>query len=89
MVDHMVDDEVEDDELIDQVFSYLVSNEYPNDASEYKKGVIRKKAKKFLVIKGELFYRHFTKISSFVEGTWLLTVSHLVTYVYHCAFSMN
>ena len=27
MADHVVDDEVEDDELIDQVFSYIVSNE--------------------------------------------------------------
>ena len=57
MAEHVVDDEVEDDELIDQVFSYLVSNVYPDDSSEYKKRVIRKKAKKFLVIKGELFYR--------------------------------
>ena len=37
----MADHVVEDDELIDQVFSYLVSNEYPDDASEYKKRVIR------------------------------------------------
>ena len=41
MVDHVVDDEVEDDELIDQVFSYLMSNEYPDDASEHKKRVIK------------------------------------------------
>ena len=41
MADHVVDDEAEDDELIDQVFSYLVSNEYPNDPSEHKKRVIR------------------------------------------------
>ena len=59
MADHVVNDEVKDDKLIDQVFSYLVSNEYPDDASEYKKRVIRKKTKNFLVIKAELFYRHF------------------------------
>lgn len=46
MAEHVVGDEVEDDELIDQVSSYLMSNEYPHDANEHKKRVIRKKAKK-------------------------------------------
>ena len=46
-----------DDELIDQVFSYLMYNEYPDDASESKKRIIRKKAKKFVILEGELFYR--------------------------------
>ena len=54
MADHVVGDEVED-ELIDQVASYVMSNEYPDDASEYKKRVTGRKAKKFLAIKGELF----------------------------------
>lgn len=57
MADHVVGDEVED-ELIDQVFSYLMYNEYPDDASESKKRIIRKKAKKFVIIKRELFYRN-------------------------------
>ena len=52
----MVRDEV-DDQLLDQVSSYLVSNKYPDDANECKKRVIRKKAKKFLMKDGELFYR--------------------------------
>ena len=41
MADCVVNYKVKDDELINQVFFYLVSNEYPDDASEYKKRVIR------------------------------------------------
>ena len=44
MADHVADGEV-DNELIDQVFLYLMYNEYPNDAGESKKRIIRKKAK--------------------------------------------
>ena len=46
-----------DNELIEQVFLYLMYSEYPDGASESKKRIIRKKAKKFVIIKGELFYR--------------------------------
>lgn len=56
----MVGGEVKDDELLHQVYSYLVSDEYPEDANESKKRVIRKKAKKFL-LNEELFYRQGAK----------------------------
>ena len=44
---------VGEDELLYQVLSYLTNKGYPEDASEGKKRIIRKKA--FFENKGELF----------------------------------
>ena len=45
-----------DEEIIEQVFIYRTKNQYPDGANKSKKMAIRKKAKKFVVKDGELFY---------------------------------
>ena len=45
-----------DEEIIEQVFIYRTKNQYPDGANESKKRAIWKKARKFVVKDGELFY---------------------------------
>ena len=45
--------------LVEEAYTYLVSNKYPECITESKKGVIRKKAAKLTIsTEGELFYKH-------------------------------
>ena len=44
------------DEDIEQVYVYKTKNQYPDGAHESKKRAIRKKAKRFVVKDGELYY---------------------------------
>ena len=77
MADHVVDDEVEDDELIDQVFPISCPTSTPMMRVNTRRKLSERKPKKFWSLKENCF----TDISSFVEGTWLLTVCHLVIYI--------
>lgn len=49
--------ELDSDELIEEVYLYITANQYPEEASESRKRAIRKKAKKFIVKDGELYYK--------------------------------
>ncbi len=53
--------EVEEDQLIDEVFQYITTREYPDECKEGRKRVIRRKAKQFEVDNGDLMYRHKRK----------------------------
>ena len=44
-------------QLLEEAFTYRTEGKYPEGASENKKRVIRKKANKFEVKDGELFYK--------------------------------
>lgn len=50
-----------EEDLIDAVYNYLTSKKYPDGCAPCKKRQIRKKAEKFLVVKGELFYQQRNK----------------------------
>ena len=56
-----MDPEEKDQQLLEQAIRYLRSYEYPPDASENRKRVIRKKTKKFEMIDGELYYKQKQK----------------------------
>ncbi len=45
-----------EDNLLDAVYTYLNEGRYPVEASADKKRSVRRKAKKFAVKNGELFY---------------------------------
>ena len=45
-----------DDDIVEQVYHYLTKSEYPSGVSEHRKRGIRKKAKRFAVKDGELYY---------------------------------
>ena len=45
-----------DKDIVEQVYVYKTKNQYPDGARESKKRVIRKKAKRFVVKDGELYY---------------------------------
>ena len=51
----MKTDEKEDD-LVDAVYDYIVNKSYPKDCTATKKRQIRKKAERFSVEGGELYY---------------------------------
>ena len=44
-------------QLLEEAFAYRTEGKYPEGASDNKKRVIRKKANKFEVKDGELFYK--------------------------------
>ena len=44
------------EEIVEHVYNYLTMHAYPVEWNENKKRTIRKKAKKFFVSDGELFY---------------------------------
>ena len=45
-----------DEDIVEQVYVYKTKNQYPDGAHESKKRAIRKKAKRFVVKDGELYY---------------------------------
>ena len=49
-------EETSSDDVIEHVYNYKTKSEYPLGASESKKRAIRKKATKFVVKDGELYY---------------------------------
>ena len=51
-----MDSEERDQKLVEQAYSYLTTSTYPPETTENKKRVIRKKAKKFDLKDGELYY---------------------------------
>ena len=50
-----------DQELVEQAYVYLTSATYPPGCDENRKRVIRKKAKKFELKDGELYYKQKQK----------------------------
>ena len=61
------------------MYHYLTKNEYPSGVSEYRKREIRKKAKRFTVKDGELYYiqgktKH--KVSFIIMGCLSYMVLH-------------
>lgn len=56
--------EQEDDQLLAGVVDYLTTGEYPSGCSENQKRSIRRKAEKFEVTDGELFYIKKVQCSS-------------------------
>ena len=63
------------DEDIEQVYVYKTKNQYPDGAHESKKRAIRKKAKRFVVMDGELYY---------IQGKTKHKVSNLIIFTYIC-----
>ena len=58
----------------EQIYLYITANEYPEDSSEGRKRAIRKKAKKFMVRDGELYYKQGEtkhKVRLYVKSTIL------------------
>ena len=49
------------EELVQQAYTYLTKTSYPNACTEIRKRVVRKKAAKFEVKDGELYYKHKQK----------------------------
>ena len=47
--------------VYDEVQDYLASGRYPETATKVEKGVIRKRAKKFLLVDGVLHYKQSVK----------------------------
>ena len=45
------------DRLLDEAVLYIVEKHYPDEATENRKRIIRRKAKKFEIQDGELYYR--------------------------------
>ena len=56
-----MDAEERDQELVEQAYVYLTSTTYPPGCDENRKRVIRKKAKKFELKDGELYYKQKQK----------------------------
>ena len=56
-----MDTEERDQELVEQAYVYLTSATYPPGCDENRKRVIRKKAKKFELKDGELYYKQKQK----------------------------
>ena len=56
-----MDTEERDQELVEQAYIYLTSTTYPPGCDENRKRVIRKKAKKFELKDGELYYKQKQK----------------------------
>ena len=50
-----------EEELIEEVFHYVTTKEYPDDCKEGRKRVIRRKAKQFVVNNGDFMYKHKRK----------------------------
>lgn len=49
-------------DLVEDVYRYLITNgDYPDECTETRKRVIRRKAKKFDVREGQLYYKHKCK----------------------------
>ena len=57
------DEALEADRLLDEAMLYMVENRYPEEATENRKRIIRRKAKKFEIQDGELYYRDNRKSS--------------------------
>ena len=56
------EDEVERDmQLLDEAYMYLTDKKYPPGCSDTRKRVIRRKAQRFVVDNGELFYKQQKK----------------------------
>ena len=53
----------EESALLDEAILYITEKRYPEEASENRKRAIRRKAKKFEIQGGELFYRDTRKCS--------------------------
>ena len=54
---HSLDGEEEDNNLLADAYLYMTTSAYPDGCTDIGKRIIRKKAKKFHVSDGELFYR--------------------------------
>ena len=57
------DEALEADRLLDEEMLYMVENRYPDEATDNRKRIIRRKAKKFEIQDGELYYRDNRKSS--------------------------
>ena len=55
------EDELDGQDLIDNIFIFVTENRYPEGATVGQKRTIRRKAAKFEVREGELFYKKTTK----------------------------
>ena len=56
-----MDSEERDQELVEQAYAYLTTSTYPSGCTENRKRVVRKKAKKFELKDGELYYKQKQK----------------------------
>ena len=56
-----MESEERDQELVEQAYSYITTSTYPPECTENRKRVIRKKAKKFELKDGELYYKQKQK----------------------------
>ena len=71
-------DEEIDDDLVELAYQYAVNQSYPEGCSDSRKRTIRRKAKKFAVIDGELFYKHRIKgrvSQGFIKMNYKLNIS--------------
>ena len=56
-----MESEERDQELVEQAYSYITTSTYPPECTENRKKVICKKAKKFELEDGELYYKQKQK----------------------------
>ena len=55
------DEKAREKDLVEQVLEYLRTNSYVDDCTEATKRTIRRKAKKFALLDGVLFYKQKKK----------------------------
>ena len=55
------EDDLNSQDLIDNIYTFVTENRYPEGATVGQKRTIRRKAAKFEVCDGELFYKKTTK----------------------------
>lgn len=61
MEDDTTDVSCDEKDLVEQVLEYLRTNSYVDDCTEATKRTIRRKAKKFALLDGVLFYKQKKK----------------------------
>ena len=72
----------EEDDLVEEAAVYLADKKYPEGCSANRKRQIRKRAEKFVLQNGELYYQ--TKMNGQLHVGVLCILSSLVSYVYVC-----
>ncbi len=74
-----------EEELIEEVFHYVTTKEYPDNCKEGRKRVIRRKAKQFVVNNGDFMYKHKRKdrVSWCICNAAIIRSGHLLYRVYN------
>ena len=76
-------DQAEENDLVEDVYIYLTEGKYPVDCAANRKRVIRRKAEKFRVRNGELFYIKKKSRKVNVGRKLSAFISYLATYIHY------